>query len=197
MRHRRRNAAGFTLVELGMVMLLMAVLTALVLPTMNPGIYQKLQQAAQVVVGDLDRARTLAMTNNGTYRVTFDLPNNQYYLTYTGTNPALTVLPSSAFYCTSDTPQQQYTRLNDLPVAGGSVLLAAVGTAGSNPAPQTQIEFGPYGQTTQTVETDIWLTAGVGSAQRYLWISVNPITGLVNVETYGATPPSSSIVSGS
>ena len=89
---------AFTLVEVIMVILLISVLSAIILPSMNPSVYNQLQAAGEVVVNDLAAGRSLAVTNSSTYSFTFDLPNNQYYLQYSGSNSALSTLPSSPFY---------------------------------------------------------------------------------------------------
>ena len=64
-------------------------------------------------------------------------------------------------------------------------------------APTTTITFGQYGQTTQSAETDIWLTDGSGSLQRYIMVAVNPVTGLASIENFQGSPPPAAIVTGS
>jgi type IV fimbrial biogenesis protein FimT len=196
MRYRSANA-GFTLVEVLMVVLVVSVLAALALPSMNSGIHDRLQTAAQVVAADMAYGRSLAVTNNDSYTFTFSVASNQYTLTYAGSNSALATLPSSPFYSAADTSKSQVTNLANLPTVGGPVQLYAVGTAGSSPTSTTQITFGPYGQTTQAAETDIWLTDGTGSLQRYIMVAVNPVTGLASIENFQASPPSAAIVTGS
>jgi prepilin-type N-terminal cleavage/methylation domain-containing protein len=195
--HAHRTSAGFTLVEVMIVLVVMAILAAAIVPAMNPNLYDQLETAAQLIASDLAYGRGLAVTNNSTYRYTFDVTNNLYYLEYSGTNSALSTLPSSAFYTSQDTSTRRYMLLNNLPGYGGVVRLAAVGSNGSSPAPLTQLEFGSFGQTTQTDETDIWLTAGSGSLQRYMYVKVNPITGLATVEAFLSTGPPAAILSGS
>ena len=191
---RRRHLAGYTLVEVMMTILVIGILTAMAIPAMNPAIHDRLQAGAQVVASDLAYARSLAVANNSSYRLTFELANNRYYLEHSGTNYALNTLPSSPFYSGQDTATRRYTQIDALPTLGGTVQLRAVGSNGSSPAPRTTLEFGPYGQTTQPDETVIWLTSGAGSAQRYLWVRVNPVTGLATVEDFRASGPSSAIV---
>jgi prepilin-type N-terminal cleavage/methylation domain-containing protein len=195
--HCRAANAGFTLVEVLMVVLVVSVLAALALPSMNPSIHDRLQTAAQVVAADMAYGRSLAVTNNDSYTFTFSVSSNQYTLTYAGSNSALATLPSSPFYSVADTPKSQVTNLANLPTVGGPVQLYAVGTNSSSPAATTQITFGQYGQTTQTAETDIWLTDGDGSLQRYIMVAVNPVTGLASIENFQAGPPPAAIVTGS
>jgi prepilin-type N-terminal cleavage/methylation domain-containing protein len=187
---RRPQPAGYSLVELLMVITLMSIAAALALPSVNPGIHDQLQGAAEIVAGDLAYARGLAVTNNGTYRFTFDLAHNSYTLTYSGADPALATLPSNPFQAPGSDPTQYVVSLGQLPSLGGSVQLAAVGTSGGNPTPQTTIEFGPYGSTTQAAPTAVWLSAGAGVAERFISVSVNPVTGLATIGPFqGSGPP--------
>jgi prepilin-type N-terminal cleavage/methylation domain-containing protein len=198
MPRRVRPPAGFSLTELLLVVTLIGIFAAVLLPNANPSLYDRLQGAAHLVSSDLAYARGLAVMNNSTYRVTFDFTNNRYVLQYSGANPALNTLPFSPFRQATDLPTQQTTDFRDLPGLGSGVSLAAVGTSASSAQPLTQIEFGPLGQTTQTAPTVIWLSAGKGTAQRYISLSVNPVTGLADVKTFqGVGPPQSILPSGS
>jgi prepilin-type N-terminal cleavage/methylation domain-containing protein len=194
MQNRRTTSAGYTLVELAMTILVCSILASIAIVNSRPNFVSQLQSACQLVAADMARGRSLAVTNNDTYRYTFDTTNNQYYLEYSGANATLATLPSSAFYTGQDTATRQYTLLGNLPDTSSTVSIYAVGSNGSSPAPRTQVEFGAYGQTTQVDETAIWLTTGTGAAQIYQWVRVNPITGLATVEAMQATPPSSAIV---
>jgi prepilin-type N-terminal cleavage/methylation domain-containing protein len=198
MPQRVRPSAGFSLTELLLVVTLIGIFAAVLLPNANPSLYDRLQGAAHLVSSDLAYARGLAVTNNGTYRVTFDFTNDRYVLQYSGSNPALNNLPFSPFRLSTDAPTQQTTDFHDLPGLGGGVSLAAVGTTANPAQPLSQIEFGPLGQTTQTAPTVIWLSAGSGTAERFISVSVNPVTGLADVGTYqGVGPPQSILPSGS
>ncbi|MBS0209924.1 MAG: hypothetical protein JSS27_13330 [Planctomycetes bacterium] len=194
---RRTIPAGLTLVEVAMTLLICAILAGVLIVSGTPQLATQLQSACQLVAADMARARSLAVTNNDTYRYTFDTTNNLYYLEYSGANNTLATLPSTAFYTGQDTATRQYTLLGNLPDTSANVTLYAVGSNGSTPAPRTQVEFAAYGQTTQVDETVIWLTTGSGAAQLYQFVRVNPITGLATVEALQATAPSSAIVSGS
>jgi prepilin-type N-terminal cleavage/methylation domain-containing protein len=194
MLRRRPSAAGFSLVELLIVITLMGILAALALPNVNAGIHEQLAGAAEVIAGDLAYARGLAVSNNSSYRFTFDLANNQYVLRYSGVNPALATLPSNPFQTPGGDPTQYTVKLGDLSMLGGKVQLAAVGTMGSAPTAQTLLEFGPLGGTTSSNPTVIWLSAGAGNALRYISVSVNPVTGLASVNDFTASGPPGSIV---
>jgi hypothetical protein len=52
------------------------------------------------------------------------------------------------------------------------------------------VEFGPLGETTRTEYTFVWLSAGRGAAKRYIFLYVNPVTGLTTIGSYsGYGPP--------
>lgn len=193
MPHRRPSSAGFSLVELLIVIAVMGIVAALTLPNVNSGIHDQLQSTADAIAGDLAYARGLAVANNSSYRLSFDLANNQFTLRYSGSNPSLSALPPNPFQVGGD-PTQYVFNLNDLPLMGGKVQLAAVGTTGARPAPQSTLEFGPLGGTTNAEATAIWLTSGAGAAQRYISISVNPVTGLASVNEFTASGPPASIL---
>ncbi len=191
---RHRCPSGFSLVELLIVITVMGIVAALALPSIDPGNYERLQGAAQVIAGDLAYARGLAVANNSSYRFTFDTANNRYTLAHSGVNALLNVLPPSPFHSSADSPTQNIFDLNTLPGLGEGAHLCAVGTAGTNPAPVTTLEFGPLGQTTVTDPTAIWLSAGVGNLARYISVSVNPVTGLATVGTFQGSGPPAAIV---
>ncbi|HEX4131334.1 MAG TPA: prepilin-type N-terminal cleavage/methylation domain-containing protein [Pirellulales bacterium] len=197
MSRRTPAAAGFTLIELMLVVLVMSIFAAVIVTRFEPTVRTDLNAVAQAIAGDMARARSLAVTNNGTYRFTFDLTNNLYYLEYSGSNTVLATLPSTPFYTSQDTATRQYTLLGNLPGLGSAVQLAAVGTNGSGAVPVTQVEFGNQGQTTQVNETDIWLTAGSGASQCWQSVSINPITGLATVQSFQNSGPPASILGGS
>jgi hypothetical protein len=111
----------------------------------------------------------------------------------TGEEPAveeLSVLTASP-YCEADAPQgQQVVDLDDLPLMGSAVRIAAVAQYGSLVGPINSIEFDPLGATDPAGYTVIWLTANAGTEQRYLTIQVNPVTGLADAVGFSAELPS-------
>jgi hypothetical protein len=142
-----------------------------------------------VLTDDLAYTRSLAVTNASKYRLSFDVPTNQYTLTHSGTNPGLNSLPRGPLGTPSDPATQRTVDLSQLPMVGSRVRLLGL-KRGSQSFTQASVEFGTLGATTTAAQTTIWLTAGSGAAQRYLAVKVNPVTGLATRETPTATAPS-------
>jgi Tfp pilus assembly protein FimT len=171
------------------VITLIGILTALVIPSANSGIYDQLHSAADVIAADIAYARSLAVTNSNKYRLTFDVAQNRYVLEHSGSNTALANLPPSPFRSSQDTATTQTVKLDDLPHLGAPVQLVGIYSSGTSSAVATNLEFGPLGESTSSQETVIWLSAGKATARRFLSIRVNPVTGLSWIEGFQATVP--------
>ena len=192
---RRRPSAGLTLIELLTVIALMGILAALILPKSTTSLYDQLRATGQVLRTDLAYARSLALTNNSTYRIRFDRSQNQYTLEHSGTKAALDVLPDSPFAAPGDPSDRYVVDLDELPHVGAGTRLVTAYCAGSNPQQVLDVEFGPLGESTQTDPTVIWLAAGADADTRYLSLTVNPVTGLIDVAFHGAEGPPPEMVS--
>jgi Tfp pilus assembly protein FimT len=196
--HRHRPTA-LTLIEVLLTIAVLAILAGILIPQLTADLPERLLAASQVVAADLDYARTLAVGNSSTYRITYDVANNQYYLQHSGTNAAFNTLPRSTYKQLDDAATQQTTKLALLPIPEPGVKLAAVVQMQGAGQSATTVEFGPLGATTSTVQSVIWLSCGAGSAQRFQSIAVDPVTGLVTIATPVSALPSAiaSIAGGS
>ncbi len=175
----RGGRAGYTLVELLIVVSILLVFAGLVIPRSDETGYDQLLSAARVLASDLAYARSLAVANNDQYLVSFSGSGNSYTLQYNGSNPTLINLPSTPFRSPTDPPSQQIQRLADLPEVTASVkLVAAADVSGTLMTAVTNVQFNGLGGTTRSDPTWIWLASGVGSIRRYLVITINPVTGL-------------------
>lgn len=186
----RRQSPGFTLIELLIVIAVMGILVGLVLPRINPSIHEQLRAVAHILRTDLAYARSLAVTNNSTYRLTFDTTNNRYVLEHTGSNVALDTLPDSPFRDPSDPPDQHIVELDELPRIGDGVRLVTAAVSGTPDQRVDDVEFGPLGGTTRSNPTTIWLAAGRDPDTQYVRLTVDPVTGLTEIQAYtGEAPP--------
>lgn len=185
MRLRRRSDGAFSLVELLVVISLVAIIAGVVVTQFDSASRDQLLGTAQVVATDIARARNLAVTNNSSYKITFDRQGNRYVLTHSGTNSALDVLPTSAFHAAGGSTTQHITDLSSLPSGSGGVTLAVVESNDPMMAGFSEqvldVEFGPLGETIRTLRTTIWLSAGAGQGRRFLGIDIDPITGLASI----------------
>jgi prepilin-type N-terminal cleavage/methylation domain-containing protein len=191
MRRSPPAAAGFSLLEVLLVVALVGIMAAAVIPNAASNPYESLTSAAQMLAADLAYARSLAIVNNDRYQIQFDLSNNFYKLVYSGTNPALASIPPSPFQSPEDSAGSYVVRLANLPrISGSAVALYDVQLTGSAPTETTTIEFGPLGATTAMQPTEIWFSTGSGQAARFIGLMVNPSTGLASVGSFSATAPS-------
>jgi prepilin-type N-terminal cleavage/methylation domain-containing protein len=189
MRPAPTSPVAFTIVELLVVIAVMAILAAIAIPHFQPPMNDQLQGAASVVAADLDYARSLAVTNNSTYRVDFSVTENRYVLTHVGSNAALDTLPATPFRPANDAADEHSCDLDRLPHVGATVQLHAVYKASASPQPVTQLEFGPLGGTTRPEATVVWLRCGVAASRRFLPITVDPVTGVASIGELQASLP--------
>ena len=181
-----------------MVLSVIAIVSGIILTSIEPSWHDQLQGAARVVVTDLAAARELAVTNNSSYKITFDRLNNLYYLEHSGTNNALDTLPETGFGSPTDSATRRTTDFSRLPFGTSQVRLYVVQTDSQTMNQEvSELEFGPLGETTLAVETLIWLAVGQSTDSRYLCLQVNPVTGLAAVGDFQTTAPSITMQSGS
>jgi len=194
-----RGRLALTLIEVLLTIAVLAILAGVLLPQLSADLPERLNAAAQVISADLDYARSLAVANNSTYRITYNVANNQYVLQHSGTNTLFNTLPRSPYKQLDDSPSQQTTKLALLPIPEPGVKLVAVAQMQGGGQSTNSIEFGPLGGTTSTYQSVIWISCGNSSAQRFQSIAVDPVTGLVMIGQPLNTLPSAiaSIASGS
>src|SRR5437016_5888696 len=109
------SRAGYTLVEILIVVMVIGILAAMSIPAFGPNVVSSLNSTADVVVADLMNVRQLAIANNTSYRLTFEISENRYYLEHTGANASLNTLPPTIYPNPNNTATRQYFDLDDLP----------------------------------------------------------------------------------
>jgi Tfp pilus assembly protein FimT len=172
-----------------MTIAVLGILAAILIPQLGGDLPERLQAGAQVVSADLDYARSLAVANNTSYRITFDTAGNRYALRHSGPNGQFNTLPRSPFQQSDDPVDQQTTKLGMLPIPEPGVKLVTIVAMQGSPQATTSIEFTPLGGTTSTSPTVVWLACGSGTLRRYISIGVDPITGLVTIGSPVAAVP--------
>lgn len=189
---------GVSLVEILFVVAILGIVAVGAVTLFEPDLVNELENAADVVVADVERARNLAVANNSQYKFTFNTDGSGYFFKHSGTNTALNTLPASPYSQRSDAADRQTTLLKELPGLRNVDLIGAVQVAGSVREQVADLEFSSAGATSRSQATEIWLAAGSGTSRRYRVVTVNPTTGLANVGAIaGALPTIGAGTSGS
>jgi prepilin-type N-terminal cleavage/methylation domain-containing protein len=72
--------AGFTLIEILVVVVILSIAAAMVLPMVSSASSLQARAAADMVYADLEYVRGLAMSQGKVYRMTFDTGNESYHV---------------------------------------------------------------------------------------------------------------------
>jgi hypothetical protein len=162
------------------VVSILLLVAAAAIPMFQGGLVDQLENAAQIVLADSQRARQLAIANNSKYKLVFS-DARSYYLQHSGTNAALNTLPSWPYAQSSDPATRQTTILDKLPGLTDVDIVGAVQVVDATRQSINELEFTALGATSRAHPTEVWIAAGQGAARRYLSIVVNPVTGLAEV----------------
>ncbi len=193
---RIRSRRAFSLFELLIVVAMMAIIAGIAIPRLQPSVASQLEKTAQVLIDDLAYARSLAVANESSYKITFSSTKSCYALTHSGTNAALDDLPPSLFDDSPGDTASQLTDFEQLPHFGAPVKIHTVLAVsdGSDSVVVTEtavgdVEFRSLGGTTRAETTTIWLASGSRDDRLFLPITINPVTGLASAgELQGRGP---------
>jgi type II secretory pathway pseudopilin PulG len=186
---RQRPCVALTLIELLLTLVFLSILATVLIPHLSADVPDRLSAASQVILADLDYARSLAVANGTSYRLTFDVANNQYDLRHSGANTAFNTLPKSPYRQPDDPADKQTTKLTLLPLPPPGVKLVAVVQMATALQTTTTLEFNSLGGTTSPYQTVIWLSCGSGNLLRFGCIQVDPITGLATIGSLATALP--------
>jgi len=187
---------GVTLLELMIVILLMAVIAGLVLPSSQPTVHEQLRAAANFVASELELAKSLAVSYNSNYTVAVDKSTNRLALRHTGTNTVLHSLPQELITPESPDATVRIIDLTKFRDTLGDVEIVAAAELGTVMRAESKIEFGPEGMPTSGLGFIIWLKTGKEASTRYVTVIVDGKTGEVTRGPSDAIPPPSGLISG-
>ncbi len=183
----RRPRRAFSLLEVLIVVVLLGILVALAVPYAQSTVEEQLEAGAQLLASHLAYARSLAVTYGDFYRVRFLLQQNRYVLEYAGSDSQKQTLPAGPLDGPNQPPHQRIVEPAQWPTLGQEIRLFSVrDDTGSD---LTEITFAPLGGTEHDRPTTVWLTAGQGEGQRFVPVTVQPVTGAVSVGQVQASPP--------
>lgn len=177
----RRQSAGFTIIELMIVVVFLSIAVAMLLPQMNATFDQQAIASARVLVSEFEYARNMAVANNSKYRLSVDSATDQFILEHTGSNSSLDTLPSGPFRSSADSSTQRVTQLASLPGISTAATFVAMYADGDSQTAVNTVEFGSLGETSRTETTVLTISVGDGDAKRYVTLTINPVTGIVTL----------------
>lgn len=186
---RSGRRLGFTLIEIMVVILLLAIIAGVVLPSSQPKVHEQLRAATRIVASELELCRSLAIAYNSRYQLTIDFPNNRLILRHSGTNAILNNLPRELLEPGATDRTARITSLAAIANTIGDVRPLAAAELGTSLQAQTTVEFGPNGTPTSGKDFIIWLIAGRNSGVRYATVIVDHQTGKVVEGPLDALPP--------
>lgn len=186
---RAQTRWAFTLIELLLAFMILAIVLAVAWPSFRPGSHEQLRAAAEIVAAELWQARDYAITFNSKYRVVFDVPGNRLYWKHSGKNPALDVLLKDAVSNKSGDPRMRVLDLGKREAVIGRVRLVGAAAFDASAKPVEFVEFGPTGSLESARLAIVWLTDGRAPSPRYVAIIIDGVTGSVQVGPVDAMGP--------
>lgn len=189
-RHRPPCAfrrAGFTLVELLLLLTIMGIVASIAVPTMQSSGIETVESTARIIAADLRLAHSLAVQYNTDWTVRFDSSNNAYALVHTGSgNPPVPKNPRAR----PGDPSDEYVVYLDRLSAGTKASLSVDRVEfGQSPTVTDRVTFGPLGGTgpqpgssaDRSEDTVVWVTASDGQSRLSVPLSISWVTGQAQI----------------
>ncbi|MGQ9505177.1 MAG: pilus assembly FimT family protein [Thermogutta sp.] len=180
---------AFTLIELMIVLLLMAIAAGLLIPSAAPQTEQQLRAAAYLIAAEIELGRDLAITYNSQYQLAFDLKANRVVLFGKENAGTLAQLPKDLVNNPPSDSTHRVTDLSTVPGLWGQVRIAACAEFGPTLTPKTEIVFDPTGVLESGKSFLVWLKAGNSTSARYITVVFDHSTGQVSIGSMNGTPP--------
>ena len=184
---RAASCSGFTLIEVLIVVTIIAIVGAVVLPSLHATRTHSLESVARILAADLRLARSHAVQYNMDWTIRFDVAASRYSLEHSGSGsrPVPVNVHASAGQ-SRDIYVVDLSRLGVSTNTSGGVVLDDVFGSDSNES-YSIVTFGPIGGTgpqsgsgaNRSEDTVIRLSTGSGTEQRIIRLTVSWVTGQV------------------
>lgn len=180
--HQRSQHHGFTLVELLIVIVLIAILASVSLISTDSSNSMSLDAAARMLSADLRLARNHAIKFNTKYKVVFDLDAQTYEIQHSGSGSL--PVPKNNLASSAEDSDKYIKRMGNSSLnLPGEVFIRQIklDTSQSN---VTELEFGPMGGTgpARNEDTIIILAARRNNTTFLMPVTVSWVTGQTWVE---------------
>ena len=169
---------AFTLTEVMVVLVVLAVLASLLVQQWNPGLVERLEAGGAAVAADLAYVRGLAVSQATTYEVVADVSGDAFEVQGVAGDGSRFPVPAPAFLPSPDS-SRFIEDLSRLP--SGPVELVSVQISGPSRQGPPTFRFLPTGTVDPPHATRIWLAVGRGTGRWYLPVDIDAATGRATV----------------
>ncbi len=170
---------GFTLIELIVAIVLLAVVASVVLTRWEPNLISQLEAGGAAVAGDLAYVRGLAVAHGVDYEIEWRPESDSYAVMRISSGGVRVPAPAPKFVTGAGTRTDFVEQLARLP--SGACELIGVETTTSPRQTLNSIRFNAAGILDPPQEVRIWLAIGQGSKRYFLPVVVAYPTGTPTV----------------